>query len=300
MSNVTTPSEKHLQAIRENYHYSETTGKVTWKKVPARSHDIYIGKEAGTVTEQGYRTMYVQGKTVKCHHVAWFLHYGEWPSDWILHKDGNQLNNKITNLSTKKETIANKPCSCCGQHKNESDFPRGRRTCKSCRKKKHDTWRENEKDTLRKTRSKYWSVRGIHLYREYRKNNKDRMKETANRWRNLPENKIKNNLRGRLRKVLLAAGTRKRDKTFSLIGCSAKDLKIHLESQWTEGMSWENYGNPNGDHSDCWHIDHIRPCNSFNLLDPEQQKKCFHFTNLQPLWGKDNIRKHARLDWSSV
>jgi len=81
----------------------------------------------------------------------------------------------------------------------------------------------------------------------------------------------------------------KSSKTLELLGCSVNDLKTHLESQFTECMTWENYGE--------WHIDHIRPCASFNLEDPEEQKKCFHWTNLQPLWAKDNLAKSDRLDW---
>ena len=68
-----------------------------------------------------------------------------------------------------------------------------------------------------------------------------------------------------------------------LTGCSKEDLIKHLESQFTDGMTWENYGE--------WHIDHIRPCCSFNLEDPEEQKTCFHWTNLQPLWAIDNMKK---------
>jgi hypothetical protein len=77
--------------------------------------------------------------------------------------------------------------------------------------------------------------------------------------------------------------TRKVGKTIELAGCSLEDLMKHLESKFTEGMTWENYGR--------WHIDHIRPCASFSLEDPEEQKKCFHWTNLQPLWAIDNLRK---------
>ena len=54
------------------------------------------------------------------------------------------------------------------------------------------------------------------------------------------------------------------------------------------GMSWDNYGS-------AWHIDHIRPCSSFDFSDPEQQKKCFHFSNLQPLWDEINTVKSNRI-----
>lgn len=60
------------------------------------------------------------------------------------------------------------------------------------------------------------------------------------------------------------------------------------EESFLDGMNWGNYGAPKG-----WHVDHIRPCASFNLSDPEQQGECFHYTNLQPLWAKDNIKKQS-------
>ena len=68
---------------------------------------------------------------------------------------------------------------------------------------------------------------------------------------------------------------------------SWKDLKKHLENQFVEGMSWDNYGE--------WQIDHIVPCASFDLSDPNQQRICFNFRNLQPLWAKDNQRKQDKL-----
>lgn len=68
-----------------------------------------------------------------------------------------------------------------------------------------------------------------------------------------------------------------------LLGCDITFLKKYIESKFTEGMSWDNYGE--------WHIDHIIPCYKFDLSDPEQQKICFNYKNLQPLWAKDNLRK---------
>jgi hypothetical protein len=88
-------------------------------------------------------------------------------------------------------------------------------------------------------------------------------------------------LRSRLRE--LVTSDFKSDSALKLVGCSIEYLKFRLESQFEEGMSWDNYGE--------WHIDHIRPCISYDLDDEEQQGICFGYKNLQPLWGPDNISK---------
>ena len=75
--------------------------------------------------------------------------------------------------------------------------------------------------------------------------------------------------------------------TMELVSCSIDKLKQHLESKFTDGMNWDNYGE--------WHVDHIKPCASFDLSDPDQQRQCFHYTNLQPLWEKDNLKKGSSL-----
>ena len=64
--------------------------------------------------------------------------------------------------------------------------------------------------------------------------------------------------------------------------------KSNLEKQFTDGMTWENQGK--------WHIDHIRPCASFNLENEIEKHMCFHYTNLQPLWGSENISKSDSFD----
>ena len=63
----------------------------------------------------------------------------------------------------------------------------------------------------------------------------------------------------------------------------------HIEKQFKPGMSWENHGK--------WHIDHVKPCASFDLTQSEQQKACFSYLNMQPLWAIDNIKKGAKLDY---
>jgi hypothetical protein len=77
-------------------------------------------------------------------------------------------------------------------------------------------------------------------------------------------------------------------KTKELLGCSIQEFKIYLESKFREGMSWDNYGKYG------WHIDHIIPCSMFDLTNFEQQKKCFHYSNLQPLWAIDNLKKYNK------
>lgn len=82
-------------------------------------------------------------------------------------------------------------------------------------------------------------------------------------------------------------GRWKSKATMQLLGCSLEDFWIHLESKFQEGMTRENYGK-------IWHVDHIIPSSIFDLSKPEHQKRCFHFSNLQPLFAADNIRKGAR------
>jgi len=79
--------------------------------------------------------------------------------------------------------------------------------------------------------------------------------------------------------------------TMRLLGCTIEHFKAHLESLWLPGMSWENYGTWRIGQPMTWHIDHIRPCASFDLTKAEDQQICFHYTNLQPLWAIDNRKK---------
>ena len=96
---------------------------------------------------------------------------------------------------------------------------------------------------------------------------------------------IAERLRAKIGEVL--RGKSKSASTMELTGCTIEQLMAHLESQFTDGMTWENRGQ--------WHVDHIMPCASFDLTDPEQQRACFHFTNLQPLWAGENLSKGARI-----
>jgi hypothetical protein len=108
------------------------------------------------------------------------------------------------------------------------------------------------------------------------------------------KNKLKNDIQYRL-KFLLRNSVRKHlftyksCKTMNLIGCTIDEFKLHIESQWLNGMSWSNYGKSG------WHLDHIVPCAAFDLTQKESQLICFNYKNYAPLWGKDNISKGDKL-----
>ena len=127
----------------------------------------------------------------------------------------------------------------------------------------------------------------------YHENNKDKARVASKKYRKFkmktdPMFRLVRNLRNRVWYALVR-GT-KSAHTLELLGCDVDFLKEHLEKQFTEGMTWENYGK--------WHVDHILPCESFNLMLPEEQRRCFNWANLQPLWEKDNLSKHIKIDWA--
>lgn len=128
----------------------------------------------------------------------------------------------------------------------------------------------------------------------YQNNKKEYIKRTSNyqvaRCKVDPLFKLERNLRARLYHALKNQKADKKYRTKQLTGCELPFLKEYFESKFTEGMSWENHGE--------WHVDHIRPCCSFNLTNEEEQKACFHYTNLQPLWAKDNLSKGGKYEIS--
>ena len=146
--------------------------------------------------------------------------------------------------------------------------------CKSCRKQS-----QIEQQERSKIKSK-----------EYYQENKERLlaynyKAKKKRLKTDPEFKLRALLSHRVRRAIYDQRGTKSAKTLELLGCSIKEVRVHLENQFREGMSWENHGIYG------WHIDHIVPCSSFDLTKKEEQNKCFHYTNLQPLWAEENLSK---------
>jgi hypothetical protein len=152
---------------------------------------------------------------------------------------------------------------------------------KNYRKEKADEIREyrlKNRDRILK-RKRDWSRENIKHVLQYVKNKRD----TDIQY------KIRNCIRNRINSAIVYQKTTKYSSSLELLGCSTQNAKKHIEKQFKEGMSWENYGHK------TWHIDHIVPCASFDLTDLEQQKKCFHYTNLQPLWAHENLSKGSKI-----
>ena len=133
-------------------------------------------------------------------------------------------------------------------------------------------WRLNNKESI-----KQWRLDNRDYFNKYNKN----------RFKTDPIFKLIKTQRGRMWAVL--KGKKKYKSTIKLLGCSAEECWNHLEQQFKPGMTRDNYG--------LWHVDHIIPCASFDLTKLSEQEKCFHYTNLQPLWAIDNIKKGAKLDY---
>jgi len=171
---------------------------------------------------------------------------------------------------------------------------------KEWKKRNKEKVKLSEKKHYLKTREKrikyQREYRLIHLreiresVRKYYFKNKERLsknntRNARERRRTNPSFRILDNLRSRMLHAL--KGKNKSASTMNLLG--VKNIEIvwqRLESLFQDGMTRENHG--------VWHIDHITPCTAFDLTDPEQQEKCFHYTNLQPLWALDNIKKGNR------
>ncbi len=137
---------------------------------------------------------------------------------------------------------------------------------------------------------------------KYRSDNKDQYRESSQKYKKANRDKIriykknkrKTDINYKLRhrlssRIKIILKEKKKNSAINLLKCTIEEAREHIEKQFKEGMTWENHGLYG------WHIDHIIPCASFDLTDPEQQKKCFHYTNLQPLWAKENMSKGAKI-----
>ena len=149
-------------------------------------------------------------------------------------------------------------------------------------KKQTKKYRQTHKEQIKKYRMK-----NKKKLQKYQKNHRQEInKNDRKRRKNDLNFKLACNLRRRVRSAL--KGNSKFTTMIKLVGCSIKQLKRHLQKKFKKGMTWKNYGFYG------WHIDHIRPCASFDLRKLNEQQKCFHYINLQPLWAEENWSKNKK------
>lgn len=222
-------------------------------------------------------------------------------------------------------SIETKRCAKCDELKPLSEFHRDqhakdglRSWCKTCANEHNYEYRKANREKLAEYKRKQYKAdpaKYAERGRKYREANPEKVAEYGRKWREANPDysreyysanrekvakykrkyernrrdediqyRLAHNLRRRLRYAIkgnVKAGSAVRD-----LGCSIEELKAYLESLFKPEMTWNNYGE--------WHIDHIEPLLSFDLTDREQLLEACHYTNLQPLWAKDNLRKNNK------
>ncbi len=208
-----------------------------------------------------------------------------------------------------------KICPTCNQVKSLSEFHKDKSkkdglhsTCKNCYKIYYQTnserlkrnnkiYRENNKNKIKQKTTKYKitnkskiSKYNILYNQKYYRLNKISILNQKRKYTNIRRKsdirfRFSQNLRSRVSTAI--RGNTKSLNTMMLVGCEIDYLMYYIQEQFTEGMNWNNYGK--------WHIDHIKPCIRFDFNKPEEQRKCFNFRNLQPLWAEDNRKKGDKI-----
>ena len=171
--------------------------------------------------------------------------------------------------------------------KRKASDPAFSEKCREASKKSGIKNRENKNEKTR-----LWREKNKEKIAEYNKKYSQKNREFLNK-KSCELNKIRRKIdpvyvlmrRERVRVYDALKGIRKAARTETLLGCSYDFFRGYIEGKFVENMGWHNMGE--------WHIDHIRPLASFDLNDEEQQKQAFHYTNQQPLWAMDNLKKRC-------
>ena len=178
-----------------------------------------------------------------------------------------------------KKCLIEKPISDFNRDKYSKDGLRYR--CRECTKEEY--------------RNFYYSNVDKEIERQvsYQKNNSESIKKNRNKrhkknYNNNTLYKLKFNVRNRIKLFIKSSGFNiKTNNTYNIVGCTPEELKIYIEKQFVDGMSWDNH-NLYG-----WHIDHIIPLSS--AKNEEDVYRLCHYTNLQPLWCEENYKKGKKI-----
>jgi hypothetical protein len=189
-----------------------------------------------------------------------------------------------------------KRCPACCLYKTRTFFHKNKRKvdgldlyCKPCKSIRCKKYYSEHKEKYFEKNKKYRENHREELLikkREWSRKNRDSINERVSKRHNKlyksdPEYKFKFLIRSRMRNAI--KNGYKNGSAIKDLGCTSKFAVNYIAEKFKPGMSWENHGE--------WHIDHIKPLANFNLQNREQYLQAVHYTNLQPLWAKDNLKK---------
>jgi len=195
-----------------------------------------------------------------------------------------------------------KICSKCNIEKDVCEYYRNNKNpniyrgqCKKCmniysftnyRNNVEDISEKNKKfrkenPEINKEKCRIFREKNPEAFKKWLEKNKEHRKKYINNYNRDPKNKIKNSLRSRINELMNKKYNNPR--TLNLVGCDYEFLMGYIESKFTKNMSWDNYGYYG------WHLDHIKPLSKAKT--EKEIYELYHYTNLQPLWAEDNLRK---------
>ena len=226
---------------------------------------------------------------------VWYKNNKE--SDQKRKKDYYQKNKEEIKRKSKKWYENNK-------EKSKEYHTEYRKNNRQIFKKSNQKWYENNKELLQEKRKDYYQKNKEKTYDRVKKwyeNNKERSKKNRreyirNKRKVNPLFRLSTNIRVYIRYSIIKGGYSKKSKTFEILGCSYKELKEQIESNWEDWMNWDNYGKYNGVENYGWDLDHIVPLSSAKC--EEDILKLNHHTNIQPLCSYVNRRvKRDKIDY---
>ena len=235
-------------------------------------------------------------------------HYYIYKNDVRYWNGSNLINKELTKERKKKYYEKNKEKQ---QHRYKEYYEKNKEKIKEYYEKNKEKIKEYNKEYREKNKEKIKEYRKEYN-KEYYENNKEKRKEyikeyyeknkekinehQKKRLKNDTEYRLKRNMGSRVLKALKTQNAPKNQRTLEYVNCSVAHLYYHLEQQFEDSMNWDNMGKNDGEGGRGWEIDHRRPCDSFDFNDEEQKYMCFHWTNLQPMWGQENNEKSNDYD----
>ena len=200
-------------------------------------------------------------------------------------------NIKIKKHEEVEHNQTNEKCLCptCGEDKNVNGFVKKRLSCRKCINAKMRAYKQNNKEAISKYNKQY-KLEHTEEISEYNAKYNTENRETIQKrhsaylkekYKTDEQYKLSCSIRNRIGKVLKGQDKK---QTLEMLGCSYEFLKAWLEFQFEEDMTFKNHGT-------MWHIDHIVPCRCFDLTNNDEKLKCFHWSNLKPMYASENMAK---------